>query len=122
MSGTTVDNRGEHQVSWIVLIFKRIGYSPEPLLVTLRYFLIFIAAVVGIANMRMWWQSLSVPYIFQKDFIQEFLISKAVLGGVDPYLPLQKLADWILGPLPNPVFQHPSPHPPPVALLCLPLG
>ncbi len=72
--------------------------------------------------MRLWLFGLSAPNIFKKDFFQEYLISKAILNGVDPYLPLQKLADWFVGPLPNPVFQHPSPHPPPVALLCLPLG
>jgi len=122
MTETTADNQGKHRVSGIVLIFKRIGYSPKPLLVTLRYFLVFIAAVLGIVNIRNWWQSFSVPYIFKKDFIQEFLISKAVLGGVDPYLPLPVLAGRYMGSLPNLVFLHPTPHPPPVALLCLPLG
>ncbi len=116
MTETTADNRGKHQVGRIVLIFKRIGYSPEPLLVTLRYCLVLTTAVVGIVNMRNWWRSFSVPYIFQKDIIQEFLISKAVLGGVDPYLPLSILADRYTVPLPNLFFQHPSPHPPPVAL------
>jgi hypothetical protein len=72
--------------------------------------------------MRIWWYSFAVPNIFEKDFIQEFLISKAVLGGVDPYLPIPILADKYMGPLPIQVFQHPTPHPPPVALLCLPLG
>jgi hypothetical protein len=70
----------------------------------------------------MWWQSFSVPNIFRKDIIQEFLISKSISGGVDPYLPMQRLADWFMGPLPVPVLPHPTPHPPPVALLSLPLG
>ncbi len=72
--------------------------------------------------MRMWWQSFSIPNIFKKDFIQEFLISKSVFGGIDPYLPVPILADRYMGSLPNLVFQHPTPHAPPVALLCLPLG
>ena len=97
-------------------------YSPEPVMVTFRLLLIFTAAILGIANMRMWWQSFSITYIFKKDFIQEFLISKSVLDGVDPYLPLPVLADRFLGPLPNLIFPHPTPHPPPVALLCLPFG
>jgi hypothetical protein len=122
MTETTVDTRGEHQVGGIILILKRIVSSREPVMVTFRYFLIFTAAILGIANMRLWWQSFSIRYIFKKDFIQEFLISKSVLGGVDPYLPLPVLAERFLGPLPNLVFPHPTPHPPPVALICLPLG
>jgi hypothetical protein len=35
---------------------------------------------------------------------------------------MQRLADWFMGPLPVPVLPHPTPHPPPVALLSLPLG
>jgi hypothetical protein len=122
MTETIADNRGEHQFGGIVLILKRIAYSRKPVMVTVRYFLILTAVVAGIANMRMWWQSFHTQYIFKKDFIQEYLISKSVLAGVDPYLPLPILADRFMGPLPDLVFQHPTPHPPPVALLCLPLG
>jgi len=122
MAGTTGDNGGQFQVSRIVLIFKRIAYSREPIMLALRCYLVIGAAVWGIRTIRIWLLSLSFPYIFRKDFIQDFLVSKAVLSGVDPYLPGNKLADLFLGPLPSRVFQHPSPHPPPVALFCLPLG
>jgi len=122
MTETTADNQRKHQMGRIVLLFKRIGYSREPVPVTLRYYLVFVAAVAGIAHMLMWWQSFSVPNIFRKDILQEFLISKSVLGGIDPYLPMQRLADRFMGPLPISVLPHPTPHPPPVALLSLPLG
>lgn len=122
MTETTEENRGKHQVSRIVSIFKRIGYSREPILVTLRYCLVFFAAILGIKDIRIWYQSFSVPYIFKKDFIQEFLISKAVFDGVDPYLPLPVLADKYIGPLPFPVLPHPTPHLPTVALFFLPMG
>lgn len=121
MTETTVVNREKHQDCRIVLLFNRIGYSREPIPVTVRYYLVFVAAVAGIVHMLMWWQSFSVPNIFRKDIIQEFLISKSVLGGVDPYLPVQILADRYMGPLPILVLPHPTPHLPPVALLCLPL-
>lgn len=122
MTETTVNKRGADQVGGIILIIRRTVRSREPVMVALRYFLIFAAAILGFANMSMWWQSFYNQYIFKKDFIQEFLISKSVLVGVDPYLPLPVLADRFLGPLPNLIFPHPTPHPPPVALLCLPLG
>ena len=122
MTETTADNQRKLQMGRIVLLFKRIGYSREPLPTTLRYYLVFVAAVAGIAHMLMWWQSFSVPNIFRKDILQEFLISKSVLGGVDPYLSMQILTDRYMGPLPVLVLPHPTPHLPPVVLLCLPLG
>ena len=121
MTGMTVDKRG-YKVSTIVSVIKRIGYSREPFMVALRYFFIFMAVLGAIGNIRVWLLSFSFPHIFRKDFIEEFLISRAVLDGVNPYLPINKLADVFMGPLPFQVFQHPSPHPPPEALFCLPLG
>jgi hypothetical protein len=122
MTEATVDHRKQYQVGGIGLIFKRLGYSREPMMLALRSFFVFMAVIVGISNIRMWLQSLSARNIFRKDFIQEFLISKSVLDGVNPYLPLSELADRYIGPLPNPVFPHPSAHPPPVVLLYFPLG
>ncbi|MDA8219581.1 MAG: glycosyltransferase family 87 protein [Dehalococcoidales bacterium] len=66
--------------------------------------------------------SLFPPYVYLKDFIQEYLLARALLSGVDPYLQLPALTTLFLGPLPNLVFPHPSPHPPPVAVLCLPFA
>ena len=123
MTETTLGNGGKFQVSRIVSIFKRIAYSREPVMVALRYSLVLTAVLMGIRNIRVWMLSLSFPYIFGKDFIQDFLISKAVWSGVNPYLPTKILADLFMGPLPvrwN--FLHPSPHPPPLALFFLPLG
>ena len=122
MAEPTGSNREERQYCGIVLLFQHIGYSREPIPVIVRYYLVFVAAVAGIAHMLQWWQSFSVPNIFRKDIMQEYLISKSVLGGVDPYLPIQILADRFMGPLPTMVFQHPTPYPPPVVLFCLPLG
>jgi hypothetical protein len=122
MTGTTLDNQGKYQASRIALILKRIGHSPEPLMLALRYSLVLTAVLVGIRNIRVWLLSLSFPYIFGKDFIQDFLIAKAVLSGANPYFPAKKLADLFMGPLPiRWIIQHPSPHPPPAALFCLQL-
>ena len=49
-------------------------------------------------------------------------MARAILNGVNPYLPLPKLAEqWISG---SGFFQlnHPTPHPPAVGLLSLPFG
>jgi hypothetical protein len=91
-------------------------------MVVLKTILIGVFALVGLLGLGFALQSLRHPYVYQKDFIQEYLLAKAVLRGIDPYLPLPELADEILGPLPNLILQHPTPHPPPVALISLPLG
>ena len=49
-------------------------------------------------------------------------MARAVLDGIDPYQPLPELAAGYLGSLPRITLPHPTPHPPPVALISLPLG
>src|SRR5574341_155745 len=111
----------DHQAGAIGL-FKRIGYSPKPIMVVIRSYFLILAAVVGIHNFHLSLQSLLAPHVFKKDFVQEYLMVKAVLSGLNPYLPLPNLASRFIGPLPGLVFMHPTPHPPPVTLLCLPMG
>ncbi len=61
--------------------------------------------------------------LYKKDIFQEYLLSKAVLAGVPPYLPLPELAQHFMGDnLPENLYPHPTPHPPTVILLALPLG
>jgi hypothetical protein len=58
----------------------------------------------------------------EKDFAQEYLLARAIRDGVDPYLPIQVLGGRfvdITGYFDKP---HPTPHPPTVGLLALPLG
>lgn len=117
-----MDNRADDRRIPTGSTVARIACSREPVMVAFRYLLFGIAVAIGIAHVHMWWQSFSASHVFRKDFIQEFLTARAALGGVDPYLPLPILADKYLGPLPNPVFPHPSPYPPPVVLLSLPAG
>ncbi len=81
-----------------------------------------LIAVLGILSIRRLIQYFSPEYIHQKDFIQEYLLAKAVLAGTDPYAPLPDLAARFLGPISNAVFLHPTPHPPAVGLLFSPLG
>jgi Glycosyltransferase family 87 len=62
------------------------------------------------------------PYVYSKDIIQEYLLARAVAAGVNPYQPLPDLAAYFMGPLPFPIFPHPSAHPPPVVLLFIPFA
>jgi hypothetical protein len=58
----------------------------------------------------------------EKDFVQEYLLARAILDRVDPYQPIDVLGARY-GQF-NGFFQktHPTPHPPTVGLLALPLG
>ncbi len=87
-----------------------------------RYLAVIWLAVWGLANIIGSATILLVPTVYRKDFIQEYLLAKAVLNGVNPYLPLPDLAELFIGPIPATIIQHPTPHPPPVAILSLPLG
>ena len=91
-------------------------------MVALKRMLVIATGILGLLSLVISMQSLLPHNIFGKDFIQEYLLAKAVLTGIDPYTPLPELANRLIGPLPNLIFQHPSPHPPPVILLSLPLG
>jgi hypothetical protein len=103
-------------------LIKGILYSNQPGMVLLKYVLLFGIVFLALASLGFSVRSLAEPNVYRKDFIQEYLLARAVLDGIDPYLPLPDLTLRVLGPLPNLVFQHPTPHPPPVAFLSLPLS
>ncbi len=61
--------------------------------------------------------------IFYKDFIQDWLLGKAIVVGIDPYLSIHDLAVRLIGN----VHQiqggiHPTPHPPTAGLFLTPLS
>jgi len=87
-----------------------------------RYFLIALALATGVIALWKTAQSLMFPHVYHKDFLQEYLLGRAALSSIDPYLPVSDLAEQFFGTLPEPVFQHPTPHPPPMVLLGLPLA
>jgi hypothetical protein len=66
--------------------------------------------------------ALKPEHVYRKDILQEYLLGKALAEGKNPYLPIPELASEYLGDLPNTVFPHPTPHPPLVALVSLPLA
>jgi hypothetical protein len=83
---------------------------------------LIIVILNGMIGIKRIVESFSLPEIFRKDFIQEYLLAKAVLNGVNPYLPLPDLAGIWIGSANHIQLKHPSPHPPTIGLLGLPLG
>jgi hypothetical protein len=110
-----VNNRDSHFI-------KVILYTERPLYRAVRYLCLAVLLLLGLSGLRLALFSLAPPFVYNKDFIQEYLLAQAALNGVNPYLPLPELANQFLGPLDNPIFPHPTPHPPPVILLSLPLA
>src|SRR5262249_2347242 len=60
--------------------------------------------------------------IYKKDFIQEYLMARATMNGINPYLPLPDLAALLMNYPGYWWLAHPTPHPPIVGALSLPLG
>jgi hypothetical protein len=79
------------------------------------------AAIVGTLELA-FGLTLTDATLFEKDFGQEYLLARAIREGVDPYQPIDVLAAryvQVIGFLDK---SHPTPHPPTVGLLALPLG
>lgn len=104
-------------------LLYRVFKADAPVLVWLRRLLAALVCVAGLMSIGRSAPTLLRPYVYMRDFVQEYLLARAVLSGVIPYLPIPDLARQFIGPLPlDAAFLHPTSHPPPVAILALPLG
>jgi len=121
MAHNTGDRQAADVSSPDTHLIERILYSRKPGMILLKYTLVVSIVVLGLANLTLDIQTLFPPYVYRKDVIQEYLLAKATLSGVNPYLPLSELAEQFIGSIPAPTLPHPTPHPPPVAILSLPL-
>src|SRR5262245_58336026 len=97
---------------------KNSGANLSPVFIRLLPVLITLNVVSGV---RQIYSSFHISILYGKDFIQEYLMAKAILNDVSPYLPLPELIDKWIG-YNNFGLLHPTPHPPILGLLSLPLG
>lgn len=88
----------------------------------LKRLLLVVGVFNGIIGFYIIKCSFSPPDIYTKDFAQEYLMAKAILNGVNPYLPVTELARIWLTDSNYSAIKHPSLHPPLASLLCLPLS
>ena len=94
-----------------------INFSPS-----FKRLLLGIGILNGIIGIKRIVESFFFPDIYRKDFASPYLMGKAILNGVDPYLPLPELVNrWISHTGYN-SFNHPTPHTPLVGMLSVPLG
>lgn len=102
--------------------FERIAFSRRLSMILLRWLVVVLLSVLAVVNFKLAIQSLAPVFLYRKDLLQEFLMSKAVFNGLDPYWPLPKLAVHFLPHLPTPILPHPTPHPPTVILFSAPFS
>ena len=62
------------------------------------------------------------PSVYNRDFSQDYLLARAIVGRVDPTLPLHALASRFDLPIDYSLQLAPTPHPPTVGLLLSPLA
>ncbi len=74
--------------------------------------LVLLLSVLAIWNVFLGAQSLQPEWIYNKDFIQDYLSSKSLLEGKDPYSSVPELITRYLPSNRQVYLTHPSPHPP----------
>lgn len=90
-------------------------------MVFLRLILILLIIILVVVNLTAGIQSLSKPYVFMKDFFQDYAMSWATINGLNPYTPIPELKQRMLNITNDQTNPHPTTHPPAIALLFLPL-
>lgn len=103
-------------------LVKNIISSQAARMKMLKHLLLTCLVILGAAELMAAIGSFTPDRVYRKDFIQEYLLAKALLNNIAPYAPIPVLSNQILGPLPVDMLQHPTPHPPPIAIISLPLG
>src|SRR4030042_213927 len=95
--------------------------SKTRLMVVLRFILFLAIVFMGIERLRIMLSYLQSTFTYNnRDVLQYYLIAKATVSGVNPYLPLNVLTQLFIGDVPY--FPHPAPCPPFLTILFVPLS
>lgn len=101
-------------------VMTNLFQSKARLMVMLRYILVGLVVLLGLARLRIILALIGSPVTYQdRDIFQEYLMAKALVSGVNPYLPLNELAQMFIGKFS--FLPHPAPYPPFIAILSTPL-
>src|SRR5262245_49368190 len=87
----------------------------------LRLSLLLLALIAGYSGFQLAIQSLKPENVTNKDFLQEYLMARALLAGVSPYQQLPDL-DKYFQTGDKQYRPHASPHTPALAIFTAPLG
>jgi hypothetical protein len=89
---------------------------------TMRLFLVLIALASGAAGVWRLTESFSADELYRKDFVQEYVMAKAVRAGEDPYRPMPEMVVRYVDPEKKVNWSHSSTHTPATALLSVPFA
>ena len=103
-------------------VYRRVLYSNSGGMRVARVILLGCLILLAMATIRTIVVSAVPPLQYHHDLLQEYLLGKAVLAKVDPYLPLPELMTLFFPEADVSALPHSTPHPPPVVLLGLPLA
>lgn len=101
------------------------GYLAHPRAAVWRLLTIVVIDVAILAGLISFGTLITVsdPQLtYQKAFLQDYVVARAIADGADPYVSIQGLAQHYIGPVPPAVFDHPTPHPPTMGVMFLPLS
>ena len=103
------------------LVINNLLHSKAPLMVVLRYVLVLLVILMGIERLRIILELLTNPKSYlDRDLLTYYLMSKAFLANLNPYLPLNELALRFVGSPSD--LTHPAPCTPIMILLFVPLA
>jgi hypothetical protein len=88
----------------------------------LRFIGAAVALALGVVAVFYAGGSLSPSQVHWKDFGQEYLLARAIRDGADPYVPVSTLAERYAAPIGFMDKPHPTPHPPTVGIILLPVA
>lgn len=103
-------------------VLGRLLYSQSKAARRFRWFVALLAIGIGIVRLRVPVASLSGEFLYRKDILQGYVLAKAIRDGADPYLPTPQLVARYLGGIAYTELPHPTPHPPTLGLLLMPLS
>jgi hypothetical protein len=86
-------------------------------------FLTIFAIVAGLVGAKRVVDSYETKELYRKDFIQEYVLARALVDGGEPYPPVPTLIEkYFPETKPKVPWAHPTPHTPSAALLSIPIG
>src|SRR4030042_3799733 len=95
--------------------------SKARLMVIMRYVLLCAICALGLARLRVIIILLASPgSLLYRDTLTYYLMGKAVIAGLNPYLPLNELALKFVGS--SSFLSHPAPCTPIMAILSVPIA
>jgi len=87
-----------------------------------KRFLLLFAIGSALLSLKRVIFSVTSFWVYKKDLLSGYLLAKAMVTGVNPYLPLNELATLWLPEHNITDLTHPTPHPFAIGWLCLPLA